>query len=79
MTEMGRVMAEAVSRRRLTAEIRVQFLARPCGVLWWTKLQCDSSVVRWWSFVSVVPPVLHAHYFNCCRHYIILSVDNFCK
>jgi hypothetical protein len=80
--KLGRGRTKAVSRRRLTAEVRVQFLASPCGFCGGQSCSVrvfSFSRVRWWSFVSVVIPVLEPHSIICCRRCIFLSIDSFCK
>jgi hypothetical protein len=46
----GRVMAQVVSRRPLTAEARVRARVIPCWDLWWTKWHWDRFLSEFFGF-----------------------------
>ena len=67
-------MSQAVSRRPLTAEARVQFQASPSEI-------CGGRSGKWFSPstsvypVNNVPQSLYTYSFNHDRRYIILALD----
>ena len=56
---------QVVSHQPITLDAHVPSYASPCGYSWLTKWHQESVVIIFDFSKSIIPPMLHTHFFIC--------------